>query len=74
MSAQQRRPTTVEAIVAAIKHESMDRQRMAVLILLLVLIGTLGFSGGYLIGVKTSMPPSWKLLERGSALSFPWGR
>ena len=44
-----KRPTTVEAIVAAVKRESSDQLRLAVLIMLLVLIGTLGLSIGYLI-------------------------
>ena len=44
-----KRPTTVEAIVAAVKRESSDQLRLAALIMLLVLIGTLGLSIGYLI-------------------------
>ena len=47
-----KRPTTVEAIVAAVKRESSDQLRLAVLIMLMVLIGALGLSLGYLIGTR----------------------
>jgi hypothetical protein len=47
-----KRPTTVEVIVAAVKRESEDALRLAVLIMLMVLIGALGLSVGYLIGLK----------------------
>jgi hypothetical protein len=52
VAAEYRRPTTVEAIVAAVKRESSDQLRLAVLIMLMVLIGALGLSVGFLIGVR----------------------
>jgi hypothetical protein len=50
------RPTTVEAIVAAVKRESQHGLRSAILIMLMVLIGTIGLSVGYLMGVRDINP------------------
>jgi hypothetical protein len=52
VSDHQRRPSTVQALVAAVKRESRDQLRMAMLILLLVIVGALCPSAGYLIGVR----------------------
>ena len=46
------RPTTVQALLGAIKRESADRLRATVLILLLLGAGSLGLAAGYLVGLS----------------------
>ena len=47
-----RRPTTVQALQAAVRRESADRLRATVLLLLLLGAASIGLAGGYLVGLK----------------------